>query len=117
MYLIHAHLSGSLGDSSAADMLELLTRCRPPNCRGGIEHVTCHAERREGLVLGIFVSAPSLQEAETTAEASCRTALAARPGLGVLVDCSAAFVAAFYEEHLRRALPPVRPPERPTGPL
>ncbi|MFE5945606.1 hypothetical protein [Streptomyces sp. NPDC056480] len=78
MYLVHAHMRSPAGAhipegigiwvADAADS-------------GDIEHVTVHASTLAHPVLGVFVLADRLEEAEEVVVAACRRMLATRPEL------------------------------------
>ncbi|MCL8017541.1 hypothetical protein [Streptomyces sp. AS02] len=64
-----------------------------------VEHVVVHADRADALVLGLYVTAPSLQDAERTARALVLRALRSRPPLldAEIVSCGVPLVAPFYD--------------------
>ncbi|MEU4096404.1 hypothetical protein [Streptomyces sp. NPDC026673] len=101
MYLIHAHLLGP-GEIPLPAGIRDRIRARPTGS-ASIEHVTPHLEHPGAPVLGLFVAAETLEEAEQAAETACLDALGSESSLAgyALVRCSAAFVRAFYEAGLR----------------
>jgi hypothetical protein len=110
MYLIHAQLTGSPGLELPDDLRARL--CAQATGEASIEHVTPHPDAHDGPVLGLFVAAPSLAEAERAAETACLRVLRSHPALAgcALARCGAALVAPVFEAELRRG------PERGLGP-
>jgi hypothetical protein len=102
MYLIHARLTGPPG-LELPDDLKARLRAQVTGATS-IEHVTPHPDALGGPVLGLFVAAPSLAEAERAAEAACLRVLRSHPALaGCGLDrCGAAFVAPVFEAEFRR---------------
>ncbi|MGW3746834.1 hypothetical protein ACWD62_41550 [Streptomyces sp. NPDC005146] len=100
MYLIHAQLSAP-PDARLPPNVRDLIRAEPTELVS-IEHITSHADAPGGPVLGLFVAATSLEEAEQVAEAACRHALQSEPDLAGyrLVRCAVGFVSPFYEREL-----------------
>ncbi|MCF1597257.1 hypothetical protein [Streptomyces muensis] len=64
-----------------------------------MEHVVVHADGSDLLVLGLYVTAPSLEAAERTARALVLRALRLRPPLldAEIVSCGVPLVAPFYD--------------------
>ena len=78
MYLIHV----SLGPSDARfppKLGRILAGFAAP--ADGVEHVSDHSDHLEGPVVGLYLTSPSLAEAEAAAERVCRRALAGHPAL------------------------------------
>ncbi|MFE6867232.1 hypothetical protein ACFVFS_11770 [Kitasatospora sp. NPDC057692] len=101
MYLVHVSLQAPAGAAELpADTRELLLAAAV--AEEGIEHVSVHAGALPHPVLGVFVLAARLEEAEDRAQAFCRRATAVMPGLvGWRVRCGRApLVEAFYERLL-----------------
>ncbi|MFC1410940.1 hypothetical protein ACEZCY_15500 [Streptacidiphilus sp. N1-12] len=97
MYLIHLQL----GSPGLCDLPEQ-TAAWVYSAAGsdeGVEHVSLHADARPCPVLGMYLLAESLEQAEARAAAVCRRALAVRPELRgwVLGEVRAPLVAPFYE--------------------
>ncbi|MEU6576282.1 hypothetical protein [Streptomyces sp. NPDC046805] len=74
MYLVHVHvqppLDGVLLPSGTADTVAACVRDV-----AGVEHVVVHADTRPHPVIGVYVSAATLEAAEETAVALWRCAL------------------------------------------
>lgn len=100
MYLIHAQLAVRRGLVPAPDTAALVAASARPE--EGVEHVAFHPAHHPHPTLGLFVTGPSLEYAESAALAVCRRALARQPPLrGMsLVSCGAAFVAPWFERML-----------------
>nr|BEK67692.1 hypothetical protein KPHV_49190 [Kitasatospora purpeofusca] len=80
MYLVHTALrSAAPGPSLPPDTRDLLSALVRPG--DGIEHLVLHRDAVPEPVLGLYVLADSLAEAEQRATEFCRSALAALPGL------------------------------------
>ncbi|MET8623679.1 hypothetical protein ABZW30_07970 [Kitasatospora sp. NPDC004669] len=101
MYLVHAALRPlSPGLRLSLDARELLLAAIRPEDR--VEHLVVHPDALPNPVLGVYLLADSLAEAESRTDAFCRRALTAVPRLA---GWSAARVAAplvtpFYERLL-----------------
>ncbi|MGW2542923.1 hypothetical protein ACWC5I_19145 [Kitasatospora sp. NPDC001574] len=96
MYLVHVSLQAPAGPAELPDdARELLLAA----AEEGIEHVSVHAGAVPHPVLGVFVLADRLEDAEQRAEAFCRRAVAVSPRLtGWRVQCGQVpLVAAFHE--------------------
>jgi hypothetical protein len=79
MYLIHAQLVAPTGQFLPKDVADrALILARPEE---QIEHVSPHPDATPGPVLGVFLLAGSLSEAEARATALCRRLLTLHPGL------------------------------------
>ncbi len=80
MYLVHAVLRHpAAGAALPPDTRELLSALVRPGDR--IEHLVLHRDAVPDPVLGLFLLADSLTEAESRAAAFCRTALGSFPEL------------------------------------
>lgn len=92
MYLIHVGLQAPDGVSLPSDADVLVTTCAVPG--DGLEHVSVHAEAAGGPVLGLYVSASGLRQAEEAATRLAVRTLAQSPALAqfTLVTCGAALV-------------------------
>ncbi|WP_448318812.1 hypothetical protein [Streptomyces sp. CO7] len=101
MYLIHARLTGPPG-LELPDDLKARLRAQATG-EISIEHVTPHPDAQGGPILGLFVTAPSLDEAERAAKDACLRVLRSYPDLaGCGLDrCGAAFVAPVFEAEFR----------------
>ncbi|MFJ4337520.1 hypothetical protein [Streptomyces sp. NPDC088915] len=100
MYLIHARLRAK-GEVSLPERFEEEI-CRQEVEPASIEHVVLHDDLPGIPVLGLFVAARNLVEAERAAETACLRVLMPE-GLAAsweLVTCEAAFVAEFYKRLL-----------------
>ncbi|MFJ5549253.1 hypothetical protein [Streptomyces sp. NPDC093225] len=105
MYLIHAALRApSAADrlpSDCADAVRALARSDTP-----VEHVSAHPDARPDPVLGVYVLAGSLREAEDRTAALCRRALRELPALrGWAVGRVGAPLVAPYYERLLETVP------------
>jgi hypothetical protein len=87
MYLLHVRLRSSVGAVPADRAWALFACCARKT--DGLEHVTIHADIPGSPVVGLFISAGSIEAAESTALAICRRALERHPELGMftLVAC------------------------------
>lgn len=98
MYLVHAGLRAPSADAQlpphTADLVRGLA-----DADGPVEHVSAHPHAQPDPVLGVFLLADSLNEAERRAEDLCRRALDALPALrGWRVGrVGAPLVAPYYE--------------------
>ncbi|MGW6704015.1 hypothetical protein ACWGDE_03825 [Streptomyces sp. NPDC054956] len=80
MYLVHVHLSSHpsgepLPGRTASAMTEAAAGC------ADVVHIAVHAETAADPVLGVYLRAPSLAEAEAAAGELWRAARAAHPWL------------------------------------
>ncbi|MFE1872675.1 hypothetical protein ACFW9N_17470 [Streptomyces sp. NPDC059496] len=97
MYLVQARLrpadTAERSDESIAPFFHEALR------GVGLQHVSVHAAVGEEWVLGLFLTAPSLHEAERTASEICLRALAGTPELRglVLTACAAAAPMEYYD--------------------
>ncbi|WP_328959069.1 hypothetical protein [Kitasatospora purpeofusca] len=101
MYLVHAALRPvSQGRRLPRDARELLLATARPE--EGIEHLVVHPDAVPDPVIGIYLLARSLAEAEERGAAFCRRALAAVPELEHWrpARVAAPLVAPFYEQLL-----------------
>ncbi|MEI7031262.1 hypothetical protein [Streptomyces pratensis] len=110
MYLIHARLQAPPGACLPAEAARLVLALARPGER--VEHVTAHPHAVPDPVLGIFVVAESLSEAEALAEALCHR---------LLNTCTtlAGWGLSAAEAPLLAPLGhgPLRPPESPSNPF
>ncbi|MFF2145433.1 hypothetical protein [Kitasatospora sp. NPDC058190] len=92
MYLIHARLGPADGALLPPDAARVFASFARPAER--VEHVVVHRDHVSGPVVGLFVAAASLAEAELSASEVCRRAVAEHPALrGVsIVGCGAVLV-------------------------
>ncbi|CAK7286909.1 hypothetical protein ACNFR7_04055 [Streptomyces sp. RM1] len=108
MYLVHARLLPGPGAVLPADAAVLVQQCAGPV--DGVEFVVCHPAAPGGPVLGLFLLAPSLAEAEQAAERVCRRALSRHVPLRAfaLLACGAVMAPAYYEKLLEESGDPPR---------
>ncbi|MEV3853183.1 hypothetical protein AB0J38_02530 [Streptomyces sp. NPDC050095] len=101
MYLVHAELRHADNSGLPAEAARLILDSRLPD--EGIEHVVAHVDTAGGPVVGLFVVAPDVEEAERIAGAVCLRALTSRPELAgfVLRRCGARLVPEFYDLQFR----------------
>ncbi|MEV0381744.1 hypothetical protein [Nonomuraea sp. NPDC050643] len=101
MYLVHAELRPKDGGIPPEHTGQLIFGCRRP--ADGIEHVVLHADGSDGGLVGLFVLAPSVEEAEHTAAAVCRRALDSSPELAgfLLGRCGVRIVPEYYDQRFR----------------
>ncbi|MER6392845.1 hypothetical protein ABT236_30850 [Streptomyces sp. NPDC001523] len=80
MYLVHARLRPPARGGEAPSHLRSLVYAfaRPEDA---VEHVSVHVDAAPGPVLGLFVLADSLAQAEANAEAVCARLLSGHPAL------------------------------------
>ncbi|MFF2013147.1 hypothetical protein ACFVWY_29310 [Streptomyces sp. NPDC058195] len=101
MYLIHAHFSHACRIPLPAEAAQLI---RDGCEEQGIEHAVVHptAEGNDSLV-GLFVLAGSVEEAENLAARACRRALAGHAELAgfTLASCDVRLVPDFYDQQFR----------------
>jgi hypothetical protein len=124
MYLVHLHLrraddAGRSERRGRDDCAEL-----PPQTGSwvraaarwgdGVEHVALHAQARPGPVLGVYLLADCLDDAEKSAARVCGRTLAARPELRCwsLVNGRTVLSTAYYEGLLDDSGPPGEGPEQ-----
>ena len=79
MYLIHVRLRAPDGASLPSDTAALVSGAAGPV--DGLEHVSVHADAEGGPVLGLFMTASGLAEAEKAATTLAGRALCASPAL------------------------------------
>lgn len=100
MYLVHARLLPHPHKPLPTDAAALVQRASRSG--DGVEFVVAHTVAPGTSVLGFFVLASSLAEAETAASKVCRRALSmyeAFRGFGML-SCGTVMPAAYYERLL-----------------
>jgi hypothetical protein len=103
MYLVHLRLRRT--DASPVCALPeqigagVRAAARVEDC---VEHVVVHGDARADLVLGVYVVADRIEDAEASAARVCRRALTSRPSLGgwVLIETRTPLIASFYEGFL-----------------
>ncbi|MFD7629962.1 hypothetical protein ACFV7Q_28750 [Streptomyces sp. NPDC059851] len=79
MYLIHAQFRAPLGGTLPADAARRALALAQAG--EGVEHVTAHPYAEPHPVLGLFLVAPSLHEAEGRAAGVCRRLLREHTGM------------------------------------
>ncbi|MFJ9352209.1 hypothetical protein [Streptomyces sp. NPDC101237] len=80
MYLVHAHLKSRVPDAEPPSDLALLVR-QHALPEEAVEHLVLHANAQPEPVIGVYVLARYLEEAERVAGAVVARALAAEPSL------------------------------------
>ncbi|MFE9976670.1 hypothetical protein ACFYRD_39745 [Streptomyces hirsutus] len=97
MYLVHARLESNGHAKLPANTLSLVTRSARPDEH--LQHAVMHSDGVTGLVLGLFLLAPTLAEAEHAAVALCQRALDENAVLQRfrLVSCGVAMPTSYYE--------------------
>ncbi|MGW6263045.1 hypothetical protein [Streptomyces sp. NPDC055085] len=98
MRLVHVRIRCPEGEILPQNAVWLIGRSAQQ--REGVEHVAFHPDAANGPVLGLFLTASGVAEAERAAEAVCRGALADHvelAGFGLTV-CDVALVSVFGEE-------------------
>lgn len=127
MYLVHALVQARPGAALPADTRSLvLAHAREED---GVEHVSVHPHALPHPVLGLYVQARNLADAESRATALCRRVLTNCPEFDgwSLLSAQAPLVAPFYEALLSSSVPEVPwvdrfvqgrfgPPENPSTP-
>ncbi|MDF2257719.1 hypothetical protein [Streptantibioticus ferralitis] len=110
MYLVHARLESDEHTELPADTSGLVTQSARPGER--LQHAVMHTSRVTGSVLGLFLLAATLEEAERTAATLCQRVLDENPELRRfrLASCGVAMPSSYYERMLRSA-GTERPPE------
>ncbi|MEU5592462.1 hypothetical protein [Streptomyces sp. NPDC020298] len=98
MRLVHVRIRCPEGELSPENAARLIGRSAQEE--EGVEHVAVHPDAENGPILGLFLTVPGVAEAERTAEAVCRRALADHEELAgfVLTVCEVALVSAFDGE-------------------
>lgn len=108
MYLVHLHLrpTGSSPFRVLPDRIGTGFRAAA-SAADGVEHVVVHGDARPYPVLGVYVVADCLEDAEANAARVWERALRASPELGGwgLVEARAPLIAPFYEEDSTRGSP------------
>ncbi|MEV3859122.1 hypothetical protein AB0J38_33015 [Streptomyces sp. NPDC050095] len=101
MYLVHAELHHLDSSDLPAGAARLILETGLPD--EGVEHVVTHVDVCGVPVVGLFVLAPNLAEAERIAGRVCLRALASCPELDgfALRRCGARLVPEFYDLQLR----------------
>ncbi|WP_369260764.1 hypothetical protein [Streptomyces sp. R35] len=79
MYLVHVQLKGPPGQALPEHTAQLVLTHAEPQDR--LEHVSAHPGASPHPVLGLFLLAADLDEAERHADLACRRALARCPSL------------------------------------
>jgi hypothetical protein len=79
MYLVHAQLKGPPGQALPAQTAQLVLTHAEPQDR--LEHISAHPHASPHPVLGLFLLAADLDEAELRAGLACHRALARCPSL------------------------------------
>ncbi|MFD0266803.1 hypothetical protein ACFVGY_09435 [Streptomyces sp. NPDC127106] len=79
MYLIHAQFQAPLGSTLPADAARRALALAQAG--EGVEHVSAHPYAEPHPVLGLFLMAPSLREAEGRAAGVCRRLLREHTGM------------------------------------
>ncbi|MGF1427361.1 hypothetical protein [Kitasatospora sp. LaBMicrA B282] len=100
MYLVHATLRARPGSTVPGGLLASVRA--QASADDGLEHAVVHPLGPGAAVVGMFLRAPRLADAERAAGLLCRRALAADPALLELelASCEAPLVGAFYERLL-----------------
>jgi hypothetical protein len=101
MYLVHVEIRHTDDSDLPTEATRLiLDSCLPGE---GVEHVVAHAAAGGSPVVGLFVLAPDVEEAERIASAVCLRAFAAHPELAgfALRRCGARLVPDFYDLQFR----------------
>ncbi|MFG2714782.1 hypothetical protein ACGFX2_30135 [Streptomyces goshikiensis] len=102
MYLVHAGLRASAPDAQLPDTTADLIRSVADADGTPAEHVSAHPHALPDPVVGVFLVADSLSEAERRTESLCRRALAVVPALRgwKLTRVGAPLVTPYYEQLL-----------------
>lgn len=131
MYLVHLHLRPTGSSPSRVLPDRIGTRFRAAaRAEDGVEHVVVHGDARPYPVLGVYVVADRLEDAEANAARVWERAVQASPELGGwgLAEARTPLIASFYEEDSTRGSPApprsragngqdrFRPPEAPSLP-
>ena len=103
MYLVHARLESDEHAELPADTVSLVRRCARPDEH--LQHVVVHSNGATGPVLGLFLLAPTLKDAEQVAAALCQRALAENAELRPfrLTSCGVVVPWSYYERMLQSA--------------
>ncbi|GGU81759.1 hypothetical protein GCM10010260_12800 [Streptomyces filipinensis] len=111
MYLVHARLESDEHTEIPAGTVDLLTRSATPDDQ--LEHVVMHTHGDPGPVLGFFILAQSLEEAEGVAASLCQRVLDENAELHRfrIASCNATAPWSYYERILRMPSPRRRPDE------
>jgi hypothetical protein len=108
MYLVHLHLRPTDDSPFRALPDRIGTGLRAAaRAEDGVEHVVVHGDARPYPVLGVYVVADRLEDAEANAARVWERALTAYPELGRwgMVEARTPLIASFYEEGSTRGSP------------
>jgi len=111
MYLVHLHLRRADGSPPGALPEPIGAAVRAAaGAEDGVEHVAVHGDMRPHPVLGVYVVADCLADAEAGARRAWERARAHHPGLRewALVQAQVPLIAPLYEGLLDPARPPGR---------
>jgi hypothetical protein len=129
MYLVHLHLrpAGTSPVRDLPDRIDAVFRAAA-RAEDGVEHVVVHGEARPYPVLGAYLIADRLEDAEASAARVWERARASFPGLAdwAVVEARVPLIASFYDDFCAGPAPPrslaesgqdrFRPPESPSQP-
>ncbi|MEU3031257.1 hypothetical protein ACPCBC_32655 [Streptomyces incarnatus] len=103
MYLVHARLESDEHAELPAETVSLVMRCARPDEH--LQHVVMHSNGPAGPVLGLFLLAPTLKEAEQVTAALCQRALDRNAELRRfrLTSCGVVVPWSYYERLLQSA--------------
>ncbi|MFF2847349.1 hypothetical protein ACFVT5_13535 [Streptomyces sp. NPDC058001] len=103
MYLVHAELRRTDNAPLPSDAVRLILDSRGPD--EGVEHVVVHAGTEDGgPLVGLFVVASGVEEAERVATRVCLRALDDQPELAgfALTGCAVRLVPGFFDLQFRQ---------------
>ncbi|MEV6682699.1 hypothetical protein AB0N09_38420 [Streptomyces erythrochromogenes] len=100
MYLVHAELRSEAGAALPAHTDRLIAEAAHPG--EGIEHVVVHEDVGFGSLVGLFVLAATVEDAERTAASVCGRVVRTQPELAgfQLRRCSARMVPGYYDRQI-----------------
>jgi hypothetical protein len=100
MYMVHAQLAARTSELLPGDASEIFRGCAKAG--ESIEYVVVHPDTPIGPVIGLFLLAGSLEEAEEVGAAVCGRALRTRAELSgfLLLGCEGRLVAPYFDRLL-----------------
>lgn len=100
MYLVHARLRGPAGTLLPDSVVTMVRSCA--HIADGLECVVVHADARPHPVLGLYLIAEDLEDAESRAAGMCRRTVDRYPLMAgwELVDAQVPLIGPFYERLL-----------------
>ncbi|MEU5161184.1 hypothetical protein AB0G74_16465 [Streptomyces sp. NPDC020875] len=100
MYLVHAELRQEADAVLPGHADQLITDCADSD--DGLEHIVVHPQAADGTLVGLFMLASTVEEAELRAARVCRRALETQPELEgfALLGCGVRLVPGLHDQLL-----------------